>query len=389
MRVWIENPFDNLPPEGFRPQRYWLMAESFARLGHDVVLWTADFNHTTKARRAMGEWPQSFSLRLVDEPVYAGNVSLRRMYAHWRYSRRWKHIAKAHAAEHGRPDLIIASSPPLSAAAAARRLAARFGAKLVVDVMDAWPETFERVAPRWTLWPLRRVAMANYRGADAITVVADRYIDLVRGYGYKGEVRRFYHGIDMSNATARTRRGGDSLRLAYAGNLGRSYDLAAVVRALAELPDATLDIAGKGEGEAPLKELAAKLGLTERVRFRGYLGDVELSGMLAECDVGIIPMSDASCVGVPYKLCDYAKSGLAIVSSLGGESAKLLAKHAAGSTYRASDPASLVRTLRMLDARKAGENALRMAAEELDAAAIYDEYARFVASTISPLTREG
>ena len=30
MTVWIENPFDNLPLEGYRPQRYWLMARGFA-----------------------------------------------------------------------------------------------------------------------------------------------------------------------------------------------------------------------------------------------------------------------------------------------------------------------------------------------------------------------
>ena len=31
MTVWIQNPFDNLPCEGYRKQRYWLMAEAFAR----------------------------------------------------------------------------------------------------------------------------------------------------------------------------------------------------------------------------------------------------------------------------------------------------------------------------------------------------------------------
>ena len=39
MNVWIANPFDNLPPEGARPQRYWLMARAFARAGHAVTLW--------------------------------------------------------------------------------------------------------------------------------------------------------------------------------------------------------------------------------------------------------------------------------------------------------------------------------------------------------------
>ena len=41
MRVWIVNPVDNLPLEGYRPQRYWLGVDG-AR--HDVVLWTGDFS---------------------------------------------------------------------------------------------------------------------------------------------------------------------------------------------------------------------------------------------------------------------------------------------------------------------------------------------------------
>jgi hypothetical protein len=53
MRVWIESPFDNLPQEGFRKQRFWLMAEAFARRGHEVVYWTGDFNHIGKTRRRM------------------------------------------------------------------------------------------------------------------------------------------------------------------------------------------------------------------------------------------------------------------------------------------------------------------------------------------------
>ena len=51
MTVWIQNPFDNLPCEGYRKQRYWLMAEAFARAGHSVVLWTSDFSHGAKAPR--------------------------------------------------------------------------------------------------------------------------------------------------------------------------------------------------------------------------------------------------------------------------------------------------------------------------------------------------
>ena len=202
MRIWIENPFDNLPLEVFRPQRFWLMARAFASAGHEVALWTSDYNHTTKARRVItspnAAKDDGFRCILVPSIPYRNNVSLRRMYSHWRYAAMWEKLARKDVVEHGKPDAIIVSTPPLSTGGVARKLAKAYGARLVFDVMDAWPETFERIVPRCVLWPLRLLAKRNYLAADLITTVADRYIELVRSYGCKGAVERFYHGIDVN-----------------------------------------------------------------------------------------------------------------------------------------------------------------------------------------------
>ncbi len=383
MRVWIVNPFDNLPPEGYRPMRYWLMASAFSAKGHDVTYWTTDFSHANKAPRRMDPsfQPPGFRLRMLHEPPYQGNVSLGRMYSHWRWARTWRAAADGEPA----PDAIVVSTPPLLVGREVRRIASRSGAKVVVDVMDDWPGTFERVAPRWMLAPLRHLARANILGASAVTVVADRYAELAREYGFAGEVRRFYHGIDLAPAPgSATGASGQStrsdasrpLRLVYIGNLGRTYDLTTVMEALALLPSATLDVAGEGEQLAGLKANAENLP----VRFHGYLGDEALARLLADSDVGIVPMAPESCVGVPYKFADYSKAGLAMASSLGGESGRLLAKYGAGVAYRGGDPQSLAMALRSLETRldEAKSASRRMAEAEFDAGAIYREYVDFV-----------
>ena len=89
MRVWIENPFDTLPVEGFRPQRYWLMAEAFVRAGHDVTLWTSDFSHATKSRRTVRAGDAPFALRFVPTPPYTSNVSFARIRSHRAYAAEW------------------------------------------------------------------------------------------------------------------------------------------------------------------------------------------------------------------------------------------------------------------------------------------------------------
>ena len=391
MRVWIVNPFDTLPAEGNRPLRFWLMAEAFVRAGHEVAYWTADFNHVTKRPRSFAADAGSDSgIRIiaVHEPPYSRNIGLRRLWSHWRWAKNW--CAAADAFDGGSPDLVIVSSPPLSIGREVRRFAGKVGAKVIVDVMDAWPETFERVVPRWVLGPLRRLAKSNYLGASAITTVADNYAELVAKYGFKGEVRRFYHGISLGRdpayvdvSSAKTGKNG-KIRLVYAGSMGRTYDLTTAIEAVGLMDGLELELAGRGEQEEELRRFALTLpgDAASRIVFRGYLDDRELAQFLASGDIGLVPMASESFVGVPYKLADYARAGLAVASSLGGESGKMLARYGAGISYRAGDPQSLAESIRRLlprlaDARSASR---RMAEAEFDAIRIYGEYVAFAES---------
>ncbi|MGN0854623.1 MAG: glycosyltransferase [Kiritimatiellia bacterium] len=390
MRVWIENPFDNLPAEGFRPQRFWLMAEAFARAGHQVVYWTADFNHTTKRKRALSPVaaPPGIALVTVPAPPYRANVGLARIRSHRRYAANWARAARQAAAK-GRPDVIILSTPPLATGEVAIRLARAWRAKLVVDIMDDWPGTFYRLLPRGWRWMGRllfasahRAARRLYAAADLVTGCADRYGDLVAPKPFA----RFYHGIEMEGDGADGGRIGppqpdpsanrsDRLALLYLGNLGRTYDLATILRAVARLPDVTLDVAGAGAQEALLRNCRSA-----RVRFHGYCGREEMAALLARADVGLVPMNPESCVGIPYKFADYARAGLAIVSSLGGESGALLTRYGAGEAYAGGDVASLVAALTRLRAHLAGAKAgaRRLAAAEFDARRIYADYVAHV-----------
>lgn len=386
MTVWIENPFDNLPQEGFRPQRYFLMARAFAARGHRVVFWTSAFSHMTKRRRAV---PDAFAaedgivVRLVDAPPYRRNVGLARLRNHRAYARAWLRLARAELAAGRAPDVLVASVPPLSAAGAARALASEAGAFLVADVMDLWPETFARLLPRplrflapLVFSPLFARARRLYREADDVTGVCDAYGRTVRAAGARSYAR-FYHGLSLSDAPEPD--GAAALRLAYFGNLGRTYDLETAIRALARLPEATLEIAGEGERRAALEALAAARA-PGRVRFHGCLSGDAARTLLRSCTVGLVPMAPESCVGIPYKMADYADASLAIVSSLGGESETLLARYGAGEAYRPGDAASLAAALGRVRGHlaRARAGARRLAECEFDAARLYGDYVAWV-----------
>lgn len=407
MRVWIVNPFDNLPLEGTRPQRYWLMARAFARAGHDVVLWTSDFSHARKAKRALDvercvSRPDGsflcggFRLVLVPTPGYPRNICLRRIWSHRAFARRWRARAEAEPA----PDVLVVSLPPLALGAQAHAYAAAHpGVRFVADVQDAWPETFEQVAPRWTLAPLRRVAGRIYRGADAISGVAERYVELARSYGATAPMAVFPLGIEMPARFMRTgdrcapereelRAGGRratqvhgadgrTVRLVYAGMMGTSYDLGTLVDVVKGDGALSLDLAGAGPGETRLR---ARAGDCPRIRFRGYLGETALRDFLSDGDAGVVPTYDASCVGVPGKLADYLAAGLPVLNALHGETERLLAEHGAGFTYRAGDADSLrdaVARLRAADRTALRAGAARLAAR-FDADRVYGGYVEWI-----------
>lgn len=332
MTVWIVNPFDNLPPEGYRPQRYWLMARAFAQAGHQVTYWTSDFSHAHKAPRQFKETiaPDGFRLTLVPTAPYPANICLRRVRSHRALARAWRQMA---AASPERPDVVIASLPPLSLASAALAFCRTVGARFVVDIQDAWPETFYRVAPAWLFAPLRAVARRIYRAADAVTAVAARYLDLARSYGATAPAHLCHLGIDLPPRPA-LRSPSRHLNLLYLGAMGKSYDLETVIDAVKEMADAELDLAGTGPKEKALRARAADC---PRIRFHGYLDAAALQTLFAQADAGVIPMFPDSCVGVPNKLADYAAAGLRIINSLPGETADLIARFAAGAFYAAGD----------------------------------------------------
>jgi len=375
MVVWIVNPYDNLPLEGCRPQRYWLMARAFAAAGHDVTLWTSDFSHARKRPRQISGpvAGDGFALRLVPTPPYPRNICLRRIFSHRAFARRWRALAEREAP----PDMLVASMPPIALGTSASAFCRSAGAKFVLDVQDAWPETFERIVPRFLLSPLRSAAKRIYRSADAVSAVARKYLDLAASYGASSPVRLAPLGVELVQAAAASPAAKSAwperLRLAYAGNMGRSYDLATVVDCVARDDSLLLDLAGAGPDERSLRARAAGC---PRIRFHGYLGAGDLRSLLAAADAALVPMFDDSLVGIPGKLADYAAAGLPILNSLSGETADLIAAHSAGFTYNAGSQSSFLDAVTRLRASHrpslcAGAASL---ASFFDASVVYPAY---------------
>ncbi len=363
MIFWVNNPFDNLPGEGRRPQRYNMLCRALVKAGHTVIWWSSGFSHAVKKPRKLEDVytaPEGFEVRLIPTIPYYDNIGLRRFWSHRNYAKQWYKIATA-AVNSGaleKPDVVLTSWPPIETAATARAFRRQWKCKVVVDIMDAWPENFYRLIPG-SAWfqgfvgkllfrRLHAAARKAYRLSDGLSGVGLTYLNLAMRYGCKAPRHLCYHGImRMNNGAFRySLDESESLRVVYIGNMGRSYDLQTVITGVRELVEAgehvRLDLAGTGPKEPLLRRLAEGC---ENIRFYGYLTNEDMQQLLSDSDVAVVPMFPDSFVAVPYKLADYTAAGLPMICCLTGETQGMIERYRAGTMYRAGDVADFKRVL--------------------------------------------
>ena len=136
------------------------------------------------------------------------------------------------------------------------------------------------------------------RGADGLLAVSGGLADELVALGaQRTRITLHRTGLDRSvfrpldRAESRTKLGLPLAGpvLACVGALIERKGQSFAIEALAELPDALLILAGAGPDEAKLRLLAAKLGVSERVRFLGPVPHGELPVVLSAADIFVLP----------------------------------------------------------------------------------------------------
>lgn len=143
--------------------------------------------------------------------------------------------------------------------------------------------------------PLRLAVTAALRGADKLTAISSHIRGLARlhyGGGLEIEVVPFPASLPeikrLSKAGAGF--GEKDFVLAFTGRLVKRKGLDFALSSLAALgPEVKLAIIGDGPEKEPLAALAAQLGISGRVIFKGFLGEEEKFSVLSACDAFLVP----------------------------------------------------------------------------------------------------
>lgn len=401
MNIWIVNPFEELPGPGRTPLRYGTLCRVLSERGHSVTWWSSDFSHLTKSYRKDPEVREGWSCELVPTPAYRSHVG----FARWRSHREFAKgvvrlgVEAVDTRRIKRPDLLLVSLPPLSMAQEAFRLRNAWNCRVVLDLVDAWPETFLRLLPvQPALRPkIGRLVFARwfaeaasaYRAADAVIAVAKSFLDLPIRAGSTAPQHLTYLGGEsvLERETGGEREAEGVVNFLYIGAMAKSYDLETVIEAARLLMRSQakfqVHFAGAGPKEPLLRRKVEENEMGTFVHFHGYLGTTELKSLLAQSDVGLCPVFSDSWIAFPYKLSEYLAAGLPVLSCIKGESREVLERGDAGVWYPEKNPPALADAMRAYCEsreliRRQSANASAFAVAHLDRSKTYPELARFL-----------
>ena len=245
--------------------------------------------------------------------------------------------------------------------------ATRIGAALGTPVVITARGTDVTFIPRYDR--CRRQIHIAAQSAAAIVTVSQSLKDGLAALNVDpAKITVLRNGVDLDRFAPRDRRA-IRTKLALhgpvwlaAGNLVKLKGVDIVVQALAQVPGASLLIAGDGPEEHELRRLVERLGLRARVRFLGAVPHSELCSYYNAADALMLASSRE---GMPNVVLESLACGTPVVATPVGGVPELITAPEAGEMMRERNAEALVMAWATLHARKPERAATRRFAERL------------------------
>jgi glycosyltransferase involved in cell wall biosynthesis len=216
----------------------------------------------------------------------------------------------------------------------------------------------------------RRLILAAAAKADGIVAVCQALKERLVELGVEERrIRVLRNGVDLDRFTPRDRlslrrkMGLDGFTIASIGHLIERKGHHHVIRALVDMPDATLLIAGDGPEYAALQALAANLGVSERVRFLGVLDQTDVCDVYNCADVLVLASSREGWANV---LLEAMACGTPVVASAVWGTPEVVARPEAGVLMSSVDSNGVLAGVRAIRSLPPDRACTRLYAEGFD-----------------------
>jgi len=372
------------PPEmGAPAARVSELSREWARLGHRVTVLTGFPNHPTGVvhegfRGELLRREEIDGVQIIRAPIFAAQNRgvVKRSLAYLSYAASSALVGPLLAE---RPEVIIATSPQFLTGLSGLWLSKVLRAPFVFEVRDLWPRSIVEVgalpADHLAIRGLEQLERLLYRKADRIVVVTESFVDEIAAHGIdRGKISVITNGVDLElfqprdRALARARLGlpRDAFIASYVGTHGMAHGLTMLLETARQLRErggaaarARILLVGEGAEKAKLVE-AARAENLDNLLFWDQRPREEVAQVMAASDACLVLLKDAPLFRtvIPSKIFECMGAARAIVSTVDGESRRILEAAGCGIFSPPEDSTALASLLARLAADPSSLDAL-------------------------------
>lgn len=370
MRVWILQTGEPVHTDvsGLRPMRAMNLANALLGRGHEVTLWTSNFDHFSKKHRFGSahtvDVKENFQIRFIHSRGYKSHFGLGRLLDHMQLGLNLRKSLKFELP----PDVSFIGYPPIEPAFILSSWLTGRKKPFMVDVKDAWPQILLRALPK-PIRPLGKIALVPYFiamkktfvMATSMSSITESYLDWCN----KSADRKISIYDRVTPLTVQKQILADSewihaekvlnqlgifddgrFRLTFIGTLNSAFDFTPIIEAIQNL-DIQLVIAGHGPQFQNIKEQSCG---NQKIVMLGWIDTSVAQVLMAKSSFMLAPLRDLNDfkMSMPNKFFDAMQNGKPILTSISGYAGAFVTKHRIGVEYTPNDVSQLEIILKSL-----------------------------------------
>ena len=326
---------------GWYERRLFHLCNRLRESGYSVNVYLSDYSHVTKS--VISE--RIDGVHYISVPRYKKNLSIKRIYSHWFFANEcYKHINSI------KPCIVYVLAPPnMCAYFAAKYKESNKNVKLIIDLIDMWPESFPmglfKKTPIYRIW--QHLRTKGILISDALVSECDYYLEVLDNSCAKRYPLKLFKDISndeketiyqmVASHSSGIRKG--KLNLCYLGSINNIIDLQSIKNILFALKDhfeVTIHIIGDVSSKKSLIDIINSAGC--ELQDYGRVFDEEIKrSILTKCDYGLNLMVTNVQVGLTLKSIDYFAYGLPIINNIKGDTWNLVQNESVGVNYTGDD----------------------------------------------------
>lgn len=359
-------------PEPSVPQKRWTwLSQMLADLGHDVFV-VAPRTDLIGERAEIGQGPSNETVLWVPRREVSESITHRSLSQGAVAAKSvWYVLRAARRGQLPRPDLVIGTVPAIPTTFATFAIARMFSAPYAIDIRDAWPDLL-KFGDSWNAGLGRRsyrerllirgpfqlagktvsLAMGSvFRKARVLFSTSERFAAVLKERFKDGPevfvIRNVFPSLLESQAPLIKPVQGESLKVLYAGKLGRAQGLKNALEAVAQLRElgtpVQFRIVGAGAVSDALKADCTVLGLDSCVQFHDPVDSARLLEHYEWADTALVHLAgwEPLKMAVPSKTFELMRLGIPITAVIDGEAAELVQELSAGIVVPPEEPRAL------------------------------------------------